>query len=181
MLIKHGDGTAFQRVPEGVNVYELTGKFEAMKPDESRPEDKDKLKDVKYLEWCMTDDPNMTFTQRVDMSNEKSLRPFMDSLFYSGYCTKMHNKNPQKYDDPEKGWEDGILRHEMFAKDLMIHGKGCRAKLSIVHNKALGKDGKERVYANIINWEFVDKSAINTSAKKPTTTNPPVSTNEREW
>lgn len=175
-LIKHGDGTAFQRVPEGINIYELTGKFEAAKPDESRPEDKDRLKDVKYLEWAMVDDPNMTFNQRVDMSNEKSLRPFMDSLYYSGYCEKMHKKNPQKYSDPEKGWEDSILRHEMFAKDLMIHGKGCKAKLNIVYNKATGKDSKERTYTNIVNWEFADKPVTTTEKSTPAKT-----TNEGDW
>lgn len=181
MIVKHGDGTAFQRVPEGTNIYELTGKFEAAKPDESRPEDKDKLKDVKYLEWCVSDDPNMTFNQRVDLSSEKSLRPFMDSLYYSGYCAKMNKKNPQKYADPEKGWEDSILRHEMFAKDLMIHGKGCRAKLDIVHNKVSGKDGKDRIYTNIVHWEFADKSTTSAATTKPATTESNSAANEGNW
>lgn len=179
MIIKHGDGTAFQRVPEGVNVYELTGKFEAMKPTDDTKEDK--AKNVKFLEWALSDEPSMTFNQRIDLDNEKSLRAFMDSLFFSGYCNKMHTKNPQKYPDPEKGWDDTMIRHEMFAKDLMIHGVGCRASLHIVYNKVSGKDG-DKIYTNIAKWESVSNKSTNTpKTDRSTATTPTPTKDNSEW
>ncbi len=181
MIIKHGDGTlGFTVCPEGDHAMELSGKFEAVKPGEGGQHDT--AKDGRLLELKSVEDPDISIMQYVDLNNEKSLRGFMDILYFSGYCAKMHKKNPEKYPSPENGWEDSTIRHINFAKDLMINAGGCDLNVKVSHTKTKNKDGEERVYANIKKvWARNKFEKAGSKTSVPTSTPPSSANTENEW